>query len=267
MDFKILENKKHHLIDHSFELTISKNDVPFKSYILPIGLISLGYVFGEEQYGFKQDVKMPIKELILSGQFYEGYDFVANKEGYALGFNLKPTTLYKILRKDVSQFTDKISLFKDVDKKLHKDLEDIFLKNKGNKLKTVKEIFLYFDNFTIEQDLNVNHIDLALEYIEQKQGLLSVNDLLKEVPFSQKTLEVQFKKVIGLTPGKYIRLFRFMKLMRNYESKEVKIKDLLYMFNYYDNSHFNRDFKVFMKQSPKSFFKQDYPLIKKYLKE
>ena len=54
--------------------------------------------------------------------------------------------------------------------------------------------------------------------------------------------------------------------MRKYESQEIAIKDLMFMFDYYDRSHFSRDFKLFMNETPKSYFKKDYPLLKAVFK-
>ena len=61
-------------------------------------------------------------------------------------------------------------------------------------------------------------------------------------------------------------MIRFNNLMTKYQKKILEIKDLIYMYNYYDQSHFTKDFKFFMKQSPKDFFKKDFPLLQKYLK-
>ena len=55
--------------------------------------------------------------------------------------------------------------------------------------------------------------------------------------------------------------------MRKYASKSVKIKDLIFMYDYYDESHFSKEFKLFMKSSPKEYFKKDNPFLKEYLKE
>ena len=55
--------------------------------------------------------------------------------------------------------------------------------------------------------------------------------------------------------------------MKKYQSQVINLKDLIYMYNYYDQSHFTKDFTLFMKETPKAYFKKEYPLIKKYLKE
>ncbi|WP_452597659.1 helix-turn-helix domain-containing protein, partial [Pontimicrobium sp. MEBiC01747] len=73
--------------------------------------------------------------------------------------------------------------------------------------------------------------------------------------------------IVGVTPGKYIKLYRFLKLMRKYASKPIKFKDLIFMYDYYDESHFLKEFKLFMKESPKEYFKKDNTFMKEYLKE
>ena len=55
--------------------------------------------------------------------------------------------------------------------------------------------------------------------------------------------------------------------MRSYQSKEINLKDLMYKFNYHDSSHFTRDFRLFMLQTPKDYFKKEYPLLQNYLPE
>ncbi|WP_341222377.1 helix-turn-helix domain-containing protein [Polaribacter atrinae] len=96
--------------------------------------------------------------------------------------------------------------------------------------------------------------------------MLSVNEILKTVPFGQKTLETKFKKMVGLTPGKYIQIKRFVNLMRKYEKEQIDLKDLIYMYDYYDESHFAKDFKLFTSKSFKNYFQEDYILVKKALK-
>ena len=103
--------------------------------------------------------------------------------------------------------------------------------------------------------------------IKEEQGLLSVNDLLKKVPFSQKTLENNFKKMVGLTPSKYIRIQRFLNLMKKYENNTIDFKDLIYMYNFYDESHFAKDFKSFTSKLPKDYFTEDFFIMKEAFKK
>lgn len=269
MEFNYLErNCNHELIDHFYKLTISSSVTPFKTLIVPIGQTNITYVFSEEfQIATIGKSKIYYKDLTLTGQIYSSYHLEINKPSKNVGFALKPTALYKILDKDVSKFNNKHQPLKDASKKLHEIFNTIFLETIDDDKAFVKAVYKAIDKLPLSQNQNLKHIDQAVNYILEKEGLLKVNDLLKIIPLSQKTLEIQFKKIVGITPGKYIRKQRFVSLMFKYGSKTHNISDLMYMFDYYDASHFAKDFKMFLGQTPKEYFKQDYPLIEKYLKE
>ncbi|MDD7915952.1 helix-turn-helix domain-containing protein [Polaribacter sp. MSW5] len=175
--------------------------------------------------------------------------------------------MYKLLKTDISLLTNKHICIEELNKSLNYNASKIFIKHKNNVDGFIKEFIEHIENLDLLIDNDVKNIDLAIDYIFEKEGMLQVLDLLKIIPLSQKSLETKFKKIIGLTPGKYLRLIRFTKLMRKYESKEIDINDLIYMYNYYDHSHFIKDFKLFMSESPKLYFKKEYPLIKAYSKD
>ncbi|TXD48494.1 MULTISPECIES: helix-turn-helix domain-containing protein [unclassified Polaribacter] len=270
MEFNYLENQKdknHHLIDHFYQLKITKEDLPFKSVILSVGLISITCVFGEQQYALQNSIKTPLKDLTVAGQTLGGYQYLINASGYSIAFCLKPSALYKIMKINVSTITNKHVSLKELNIDLYNQLNPLFLTYKDDISALIPLIYEVFDAIPCIQDKSLIHIDKAVDLIIEKEGLIKVNELLKIVPFSQKSLENKFKIAIGLTPGKYIRQYRFMKMMRKYESKQMDFKDLMYLYNYYDLSHFLKDFKLFMGQTPNSYFKKEYPLLKKYLKE
>ena len=259
--------KVHPLIEYFYQFRITEEDLPFKSLILPVGTANIAYNYCEEDILFThKNINSYYNKLTLMGQFYGSYQIQVHKPNYNIGFDLKPTSLYKIINRDVSSVTNKQTLLKDFHFDLHQKLNPLFIKYKESPKKLIKSINQVFDNLTLSDDKNIPQIERAVDIILEKQGIIKVKDLLLEVPFSQKSLEIQFKKIVGLTPGRYIRQFRFMNLMRKYVFKEIKITDFLDTFNYYDKSHFEKDFKLFMNQSSKSFFKEDYQLLKKILK-
>lgn len=267
MEFKYLNKKDNRdLVKDLFLLKFKKEDLPYKTIVLPLGLPALIYVFNE-QTTIVKGIKKKIKGLTLFGQFYGAYDYLIDIEGTNIGINFKPTSLYKILNRDISLFTNKHILLNEINSELKEKIEPIFIKNKDNIPQFKKEIIQLIDNLSLNINDDVSDIDKAIDLIFEKEGLIQVNDLLEIVPFSQKSLELKFKKIIGLTPGKFIKMIRFNTLMIKYHSKEIDLKDLIQMYNYYDHSHFTKDFKFFIKQSPKDFFNKDYQLIKKYLKE
>ncbi|WBX70044.1 helix-turn-helix domain-containing protein [Tenacibaculum retecalamus] len=164
-------------------------------------------------------------------------------------------------------FTNNHVSLEKVNDESFKKLNPIFLKHEKNVYDFIKEIIEFIDNLELIVDKDVVFIDKAIAYISENDGMIQMADLLKIIPFSQKSIETKFKKIIGLTPGKYIRLIRFTRLMRKYENNEIDLNDLIYMYNYHDHSHFIKDFKLFMLKTPKEYFKKEYPLIKAYSKD
>lgn len=254
-----------HLIDEYFSLTLSEDIVPFKTIILPIATTNITNIFYGSQKSIVNKSTSVLKGLVLSGQFFRSYELIVNTKSYSFGISFHPTAFYKILNTDISQFTNKHLPLKSIDSNLYNILNSI-LSTTLNPADIAKEISLAINKLPLTIDKSTKSIDSIISLIREKEGLLTIHDILNNIDYCQKTLENLFKKIVGTTPGRYIKLYRFLNLMRKYESKEIELNDLIYMYNYYDHSHFAKDFKLFMNVTTKDYFNKDYPLLKEYLK-
>lgn len=259
-------SKVSHLIEEYFHLSFQEEDIPFKSTVLPIGLTHLFYIGNGTQKVIVDGNEMLLEGLMIAGQYFRSYNFSTNSITDSIGANLHPTALHKLLNIDVSKIENTHAPLTQINNLFHQKLLPIFENSKDSNV-LISNLNSFFFNAPLHIDKNTEQIDLAISLIREKDGLLNVLDLVEEISISQKTLENHFKKIVGLTPGKYIRLYRFVKLMRKYESKEIDINDLILMYDYYDRSHFTKDFKLFMRQSPKTYFNTNNPLLNEYLKK
>ncbi|MTE27461.1 MULTISPECIES: helix-turn-helix domain-containing protein [Winogradskyella] len=253
------------LVEEFFHLTFDDSDLPFESTVLPVCSTAITFIFKNQHRFIYKKKETELSGLIVTGQFYESFQFLVEEKGHSFGMMLHPTTLYKLTKLDVSKIKNKHVLLDSFSKELHNLLNTIFIEHESDIPKLVQNLKQAILKLPNENDSVVDIIDGLIAHIHSKEGMLNTYDLLAYVDFSQKTLETHFKNIVGLTPGRYIRLYRFVKLMRKYESNTIKLKDLIYMYNYYDRSHFTRDFKHFMKQSPKDYFKTEHPFLNKYL--
>ena len=253
------------LVEEYFELNLSEAILPFSTTIIPITL-PLITLIKKGRLEIIGETSIKHNTLSLTGQCIHAYNLEVNVPTKIVGVALHPTALYKLTGQNISHLTNKHVALEAVSKQLATTLLSLF-KSNGNK-KTILETFeLTLKELPITTSKHTKNIDFAIKYIRKKEGLLNVTDLLNSIPVSQKTLEIKFKEIIGITPGKYIKLYRFLKLMSKYASNSVKIKDLIFMYDYYDESHFSKEFKLFMKASPKEYFKKDNSFLKEYLKE
>ena len=256
-----------HLVEEFYHISYTKEETPLKTTMIPYGVSGLTYIFGKGQKTLNNNVETKLENLVINGQFTNSYDFIVDEPGFSFGINFKPTTLHKITNADLSMFTNKNSSFKILNEQLSTNLEKIFLTYKENKNLLFSKLEELLLTLKLAKNKKIEIVDETIEMIKEEQGLLSVNDLLKKVPFSQKTLENNFKKMVGLTPSKYIRIQRFLNLMKKYENNTIDFKDLIYMYNYYDESHFAKDFKSFTSKLPKDYFTEDFSIMKEAFKK
>lgn len=258
-------NESSKLIEEYFELSFDKESIPFKTKIVPVALPTITYIKEGEHIVTSNNNKFHLKDIVLSGQSIKAFELEVNIESKCVGINLHPSALYKIFNTDISELEDKHTSLANYCCDTNDFLEKIFTAN-TNSIKAIDEIEKKLQSLPLTINIHTKNIDEAITIIREKDGLLNVSDLLNEISISQKTLETKFKQIVGATPGKYIKLYRFIKLMQKYESQEIELKELIHMYNYYDESHFAKDFKSFMGEPAKTYFIKDHEMFKKYLK-
>jgi transcriptional regulator GlxA family with amidase domain len=76
-----------------------------------------------------------------------------------------------------------------------------------------------------------------------------VRHLVAELPTSERQLERRFERVVGLTPKRYAALLRFERAVAALRTG-VALGTVAIEAGYYDQAHFNRDFRRFAGTTP-----------------
>lgn len=71
----------------------------------------------------------------------------------------------------------------------------------------------------------------------------NTKELYKSLHFSPRQCQRVFAKNYGLTPKMVLSILRFQKCLQILTSEQAKPADILAITNYYDQPHFNKDFK------------------------
>lgn len=257
-------DKSSHLVENFYHISYSKEKLPFNTKKIPLGYTGFTFVYNDGQDAFIDGLKKNIKGLVLNGQFNKSYKFNVVEAGYSCGINFKPTALYKLTGLDISNFTNAHTPINKINKNLAHKFELFFLNHNNNFIELFQNLDRLLFYSPLIENKNTIAIDKAINYIIEKDGMVSVKDLLDKIPFSQKTLETHFKKIVGLTPSKFIKIHRFTNLMKQYEKSIIDFTDLIHMYDYYDKSNFQKDFKLFTGNTLKEYFKEDFQLLKKF---
>ncbi|MEN8928979.1 MAG: helix-turn-helix domain-containing protein [Flavobacteriales bacterium] len=101
-----------------------------------------------------------------------------------------------------------------------------------------------------------------VDYIFEKKGLINKSDLLTIFPHSSKTLDRLFNKEVGVSPHQFIKLIRFNFVLRLIAEDSSRCTlDIIQQYDYFDQSHLEKDFQKFMGQSIYEYRNEDNPLL------
>ena len=94
----------------------------------------------------------------------------------------------------------------------------------------------------------------ALALFDKAPRVARVETVAGELGFSHKHFVARFRAAVGLNPKLYCRLLRFRRALAEVHSRpEVDWAEIALESGYYDQAHFNRDFREFSGLTPSSY--------------
>src|SRR5690606_12028631 len=113
----------------------------------------------------------------------------------------------------------------------------------------IVEEFLLFQLQDLHQDKLVIE---AVKLIYESRGAMRTGELSKRLFISQSPLEKRFRKTVCTTPKKFASIVRFNALRQDL-GKTQSLTELCYEYQFFDQAHFNKDFKKFTGHTPEDF--------------
>ncbi len=255
------------LVEDTYVLEITQDDLPYESLIVQRGISHLFCFFSEAPHRVLRENELTeLHGIQIQGPNYGAFKVEILQPSFTLGLCLHPTTIHKLTGKDMSYVYNGFIPLETHCPKLFEIVSPVFQASKDDPASFSGRFYKAIEQVDLKVNSRTKDIDRAIELIHQNNGLLNIKDITNEVAITSKTLNYQFKKMVGITIGRYIRQHRFISLITQYQQEEIDFYEMMYKYNYYDSSHFTKDFQFFTLQSPKEYFKKDYPLINKYLK-
>lgn len=89
------------------------------------------------------------------------------------------------------------------------------------------------------------------ERIVRAEGQISIGALSADLGWSRRRLVERFKEDVGLAPKVFARVLRFHHAVESLKARDSRrLSDLALDCGYYDQAHFDRDFRVFSGVTP-----------------
>ncbi|MBU3011265.1 helix-turn-helix domain-containing protein [Polaribacter vadi] len=248
---------------HSFYKDVTR--INYEEDAKPQLISDYGYTYIMIRYGKikasnckNEEVNIPKVFIKGTGNFFKVEAF---KDSSWLSFELPNHILHNVTKihstKNRNTFID-LSFYveDDIIESLYYALREIH---------SIKEITAIADqhlrNYYRDWSVLLPSVEIV-QYILNKKGMLPVKELTEVFPYSARTLERMFHKEVGATPYRFICLVRFNYTIRELKTnKHYSLLELIEQYNYFDQSHFEKDFKKFLGQSIKEYKNDNNPLL------
>jgi len=113
----------------------------------------------------------------------------------------------------------------------------------------------YFDQLLKNASNNPDfRVMLATNMILKSNGAIRISDIRQKLHVTERTLERQFKKEMGVTAGQFAKIIQFhssVKIMT--EEDYINLTEVGWLSGYSDQSHFIRSFKKYTGKTPREF--------------
>ena len=121
------------------------------------------------------------------------------------------------------------------------------------------DVTAFFDRLAAAPSLP-SELTWAWRMLEQSGGQCEVAGLAEEIGWSRKHLSVQFRQRFGLPPKTVARILRFHRTAALLgEAANEGRADIALAGGYYDQPHFNRDFRQFAGCTPGEYLARLLP--------
>lgn len=199
--------------------SISSGEKTVKNVIVADGCIDLVVDYDGKQIGF-------------SGMSRTNFHFRVELPSQFFGVRLKPGAFYQLTGLPATVAMDRFLPIEEVYKDF--DREEFFSLSFLDAKEYMKEFFTLPES----PDQFTKLFDDLSENIPETAG-----ELYEKLHFSPRQCQRLFMKHFGLTPQMVLSILRFQKCLSLLTSKSESPDKVLAAVNYYDQSHFIKDFK------------------------
>ena len=170
------------------------------------------------------------------------------------GVKLDPRALRALIGTPLGDFRDGTVSFADLNCRALSDLEDAVAHARS--AASLAHMFnRFFLRSLYDVDIDEPLIRPLIQELRNTRGAQSILQWAREHKVDARTLERRFVAAMGMTPKQYARIVRFkhsyQRLMSGAEAGRMHLD------GYYDESHFNREFKEFLGVAPTAWLAGD----------
>ena len=238
-------------------------EVPFdpqneKQKIIPDGCIEMTFNFKDSIKKYTSEAEYVVQsKCMVMGQRTKSFYIQpeGNVESFAICFY--PFGFSSFVQEPLEDMVDKeLSLASLFGETTSTELENRIVEAQTTEERIqIIEAFLFaqLDKNGVLDSLITRTVDTLME----TNGSSTIASILREDSSQRRQLERKFKKYVGISPKRLGRIIRLQTALKLILSEDQHLTEIAYESDYFDQSHFIKDFKEFIGSTPKQMLKEE----------
>jgi AraC-like DNA-binding protein len=247
--------KLQQFVQYIWFLEVAESDIPFSQHLLPYSCCQLFFHLEQypEMYLWNGIQDKSQHDSIFSGQFTKSIFLNYTKPCRCVGVSLQPWAGNSLFDCPANHVSDRLLHTDNFDKKSRLREKLLIVKNEN-------EILVLLEQYLLDKLRNRNIDQLSTDIakaILKKPTVTEYKNIVSTIGFSRRRVEQRFLESTGVSMGSFVRKTRFEKASQllGY-SNQLSLTHIGLEADYYDQSHFVREFKEFSSITPMAFLKQ-----------
>jgi len=205
--------------------------------------------FERWQLGVRERKQLMAHSYIIGGRA-QSVNTCTKGSLHLAGVKLDARFLRSIIRTPLSEFRESTLSLADLG-----DQQLLALEESIGNARCIETVIGLFDNFflaaTRELSRSRSAVDAMIDRIQHDGGATPIMAWARDAGVDSRTLERAFCDSVGMTPKQYARVIRFKRRYQALISADVPKRSLSTdLDGFYDQSHFNREFRHFTGVAP-----------------
>lgn len=220
----------------------------------PSGFNALVFNYADPYWAYQVESEKELVPLAFaSGQFTGNYHLEITGSIGMIGVVLKATALYNFFGLDMPALVNKRLDLREFLGYLGTETYNLVKAAKTAEERIgILEHFLQSQSGTAQSRQSI--IDDTVAFIDQKNGMVTIEEVLSKFKFSRRYLEKKFLEKVGISAKLYARIKRFGHLSNKVaHNDEVDWQDIVFESGFHDQSHLAKDYKAFNQMNPSDY--------------
>jgi AraC-like DNA-binding protein len=191
------------------------------------------------------DIICKNSKLFIVGSMHKPKTVQIKANDFYFGIRFKASILPQIFGKEANTLIDQVVLLSEIDEILEQNLKGLVLH-----IDYLEAINEFFESYLLKCQFN-EMVLKAIKVIDDNHGISSLLELEESIGIGIRQMERLFKKHVGYSPKQYAKVVRFFHIYHQIIKSNSNLSIEAVDAGYYDQAHFNKEFKKYAGSIPK----------------